>query len=186
MPDATRPVVALLRGVNVGGVKVPMGDLRTMLEGAGVEGARTFLQSGNVIVTPPPGGTRKLGKIIEDVIEEGLGLDIRVIIRTRSELAKIVAANPFIGSDVNPTMVHAVFLESKPPPDHVARLDPDRSPPDRFEVSGREIFVHYPGGSGRSKLNLAYFEKHLGVAGTARNWNTVTKLLSLLGGQSEE
>jgi uncharacterized protein (DUF1697 family) len=79
-------------------------------------------------------------------------------------------------------MVHAVFLESEAPPDRVAALDPDRSPPDEFEVSGREIFVHYPGGSGRSKLDLAYFEKQLGVAGTARNWNTVTRLLSMLDG----
>jgi uncharacterized protein (DUF1697 family) len=79
-------------------------------------------------------------------------------------------------------MLHAVFLESKPPSDRVARLDPERSPEDRFVVSGREIYIHYPGGSGRSKLNLAYIEKQLGLSGTARNWNTVTKLLSMIGG----
>jgi uncharacterized protein (DUF1697 family) len=182
MPDGGKPALALLRGVNVGGVKVPMGDLRGMLQGAGLDGARTFLQSGNVIVTPPEGGTRKLGKIIEEVIENGFGLDIRVIVRSKAELAKVVTANPFVGNGFNPTMVHAVFLESRPPSDRLARLDPDRSPQDRFEVSGREIFVHYPGGSGRSKLDLAYFEKQLGVAGTARNWNTVTRLLSMLEG----
>ncbi|HET7846525.1 MAG TPA: hypothetical protein VFL72_03465, partial [Acidimicrobiia bacterium] len=59
--------------------------------------------------------------------------------------------------------------------------DPDRSLPDRFEVRGREIFLSYPNGQGRSKLDLAYFERVLGVAGTARNWNTVTKLLTMLG-----
>jgi uncharacterized protein (DUF1697 family) len=182
MPDGDKPVIALLRGVNVGGVKVPMGDLRAMLQEAGLSGARTSLQSGNVIVTPPSGDTRKLGKVIEEVIEDGFGLDIRVIVRTKAELAKVVAANPFVGDRFNPTMVHAVFLESEAPPDRVAALDPDRSPPDEFEVSGREIFVHYPGGSGRSKLDLAYFEKQLGVAGTARNWNTVTRLLSMLDG----
>jgi uncharacterized protein (DUF1697 family) len=182
MPEGAKPAVALLRGVNVGGVKVPMGDLRAMLQEAGVDGARTFLQSGNVIVTPPPGGTRKLGKMIEEAIEDGFGLDIRVIVRTKAELAKVVAANPFVGDGFNPTMVHAVFMESRPSSDGVARLDPDRSPPDQFEVSGREIFVHYPGGSGRSRLDLAYFEKQLGVAGTARNWNTVTRLLSMLDG----
>lgn len=180
MPEGGKRVVALLRGVNVGGIKVPMGDLRTMLQEAGMGEARTLLQSGNVIVTPPPGRTRELGTLIEDLIEDGLGLDIRVIIRTKGELEKVVATNPFVGKGFDPTMVHAVFLESKAPPDRVDRLDPDRSPPDRFEVSGQEIFVHYPGGSGRSKLNLAYFEKQLGVVGTARNWNTVTKLLSML------
>jgi uncharacterized protein (DUF1697 family) len=174
-------VVALLRGVNVGGVKVPMGELRSLLESAGFEGARTFLQSGNVILSSPPGAT-DLGRVIEGVIRDGLGLEIRVMIRTRGDLAKVVAANPFDGPDVDPTMLHAVFLESKPPSDRVARLDPERSPEDRFVVSGREIYIHYPGGSGRSKLNLAYIEKQLGLSGTARNWNTVTKLLSMIGG----
>lgn len=180
MPETGRPVVALLRGVNVGGIKVPMGELRDMLVTAGLDGVRTYLQSGNVIVTPPAGGASTLGKLIEDAIQDGLGLDIRVIIRTKAELAKVMTTDPFTGPGVNPTMVHVVFLESKPGPDRIARLDPDRSPSDRFEVSGREIFVHYPGGSGRSKLNLAYFEKQLGIAGTARNWNTVTRLLSML------
>jgi uncharacterized protein (DUF1697 family) len=180
MSDSGNPVVALLRGVNVGGIKVPMSDLREMLEGAGLQGVRTHLQSGNVIVAPPGESPEKLDTLIERVIHDGFGLDIRVIIRTGSDLAGVVSANPFVGADFNPTMVHAVFLESKAPPDRIERLDPDRSPPDRFEVLDREIFVHYPGGSGRSKLDLAYFEKQLGLAGTARNWNTVTKLVALL------
>jgi uncharacterized protein (DUF1697 family) len=181
MPDTTQPVVALLRGVNVGGVKVPMGEVRKSLESAGY-GARTYLQSGNVIVTPPAGGRNRLSAIIEDLILDELGLKVRVIVRTRDELAKVVAANPFDEAAVNPTMLHAVFLEAKPAADRVARLDPSRSPSDRFHVSGREIYVHYPGGSGRSKFNLGYIEKQLGITGTARNWNTITKLLSMLEG----
>jgi uncharacterized protein (DUF1697 family) len=175
-------VVALLRGVNVGGVKVPMGELRSNLESAGMEGARTLLQSGNVIVSTPAGGTAKLGTAIEGVIEDWLGFRVRVMVRTREDLAKLVAANPFDGPDVNPTMLHAVFLESNPPAGRVSMLDPERSPEDSFVVSGREIYIHYPNGSGRSRLNLAYIEKQLGIAGTARNWNTVTKLLGLLEG----
>jgi uncharacterized protein (DUF1697 family) len=182
MPDSPEPVVALLRGVNVGGVKVPMSDLRGMLESAGLEGARTFLQSGNVVVAPPASGEAGLSSIIEDLILDGLGLKIRVLVRNRSELAKLVEANPFDEPDVKPTLLHAVFLESKPSADRVARLDPGRSPSDRFKVSGREVYVHYPDGSGRSKFNLGYIEKQLGIAGTARNWNTVTRLLSMLEG----
>lgn len=173
-------MVALLRGVNVGGIKVPMGELRSMLESAGLEEPRTYLQSGNVIVPAPPADPQQVSKMIEDSIRDGLGLEIRVITRTRGELAKVVEGNPFDGPEVNPTMLHAVFLESEPTADRVARLDPDRSPSDRFQVSGREIHVHYPGGSGRSKFNLAYIERQLGIAGTARNWNTVTKLASML------
>jgi uncharacterized protein (DUF1697 family) len=180
MPDTAEPVVALLRGVNVGGAKVPMGELREMLEGAGLKGARTHLQSGNVIVSPPRGAPAEVDRIIEEAIADGFGLKIRVMIRTGRELAKVVEGNPFDGPDVDPRMLHVVFLEAKPPPDGVDRLDPDRSPSDRFEVSGREVYVHYAAGSGRSKLNLAYFEKQLGMAGTARNWNTATNLLSML------
>ncbi len=182
MPEAGAPVAALLRGVNVGGIKVPMGQLRDRLEEAGLEGVRTFLQSGNVIVAPVAGDAVKLSRTIEDVIQDGLGLKVRVMVRTRDELAKVAGANPFHGPDVEPRLLHVVFLESRPSKGRVARLDPDRSPSDRFQVSGREIYVHYPGGSGRSKLDLAYFEGQLGVAGTARNWNTVTRLLGILDG----
>ena len=181
MPETPERVVALLRGVNVGGVRVPMPELRSLLELQGLSNARTHLQSGNVIVTPPSGDSDEIAGLIEEVISDSLGLTIRVIVRDRDEMAKTVLANPFLAPEVNPTMVHAVFLESAPARDRIAALDPDRSSSDRFSVEGREIFVHYgPAGSGRSKLNLSYFEKILGVTGTARNWNTVTRLLEML------
>ena len=181
MPEPPERVVALLRGVNVGGVKVPMAELRAFLDAHDLGEVRTHLQSGNVIVTPPSGDAGAVAGIIEKVISDRLGLDIRVIVRDRDEMAKTIVTNPFLGPEVNPTMVHTVFLESAPAGDRVADLDPDRSPADRFSVKGREIFVQYgPAGSGRSKLDLKYFEKVLGVTGTARNWNTVTRLFEML------
>ncbi len=181
MSETPERVVALLRGVNVGGVRVPMAELRSLLEHQDLGEVRTHLQSGNVILTPPSGEPGAVAGIIEKVISDSLGLTIRVIVRDRDEMATTVLANPFLGPDTNPTMVHAVFLESAPADDRVAALDPDRSPADRFSVEGREIFVQYgPGGSGRSKLNLSYFEKILRITGTARNWNTVTRLLEML------
>ena len=181
MPEAPLPVVALLRGVNVGGVRVPMGDLRSLLAREDMGEVRTHLQSGNVIVTPPTNGSSAVAGLIEKVIREGLGLSIRVIVRDRDQMGRTVATNPFLGSKANPTLLHAVFLESEPAPDRVAALDPERSPEDRFCVVGTEIFVHYgPAGSGRSSLGLSYFEKILGVTGTARNWNTVTRLHEML------
>ena len=181
MPEKEVRVVALLRGVNVGGVKVPMGELRSLLANEGLGEVRTHLQSGNVIVTAPSGNSDAVAGVIEKAISHGLGLSIRVMVRDRDQMARIVASNPFLGPDVNPTMVHAVFLEETPAADRVASLDPNRSPADRFSVSGQEIFVEYgPAGSGRSKLDLKYFEKTLGVTGTARNWNTVTRLLEML------
>jgi len=181
MPDR-QPVVALLRGINLGGHnRVSMPELRSLLVAAGFEDVRTILQSGNVIVTPPGKGVPRIGAAIEKAIEDGFGLGIRVMTRTREELAAIIAGNPFLDPGADPKFLHTVFLDTAPEQHRVGDLDPDRSPPDRFSVSGREIYVQYPAGSGRSKLNLDYFEKKLGVAGTARNWNTVTKLLALLG-----
>jgi uncharacterized protein (DUF1697 family) len=181
MSEKTAPVLALLRGVNVGGVKVPMGELKSLLAGVGLGEVRTHLQSGNVIVTAPFGNAGAVAEVIEKAISDGLGLSIRVMIRNRDQMAKIVASNPFLGPETNPTMVHAVFLDTTPAADRIASLDPDRSPEDHFAVTGEEIFVEYgPAGSGRSKLDLKYFEKTLGVTGTARNWNTVTRLLEML------
>ena len=72
-----------------------------------------------------------------------------------------------------------VFLSDRPAANAVAGLDPERSPPDEFRVRGREIYLHLPNGSGRSKLTVDYFERRLGVAATARNWNTLIKLIAL-------
>jgi len=183
MPEQRERVVALLRGVNVGGVRVPMGELRSWLDKEGLGEVRTHLQSGNVIVTPPSGDPGAVEGVIEKVIRDSLRLHIRVIVRNRDEMAKIVASNPLLRPGVPPRFLHTIFLDGAPAADRVASLDPDRSPADRFSVAGREIFVEYgPAGSGRSKLDLGYFEKTLGVTGTARNWNTVTRLLEMLEG----
>ena len=183
MPEATERVVALLRGVNVGGIRVPMGELRSLLDDAGLGEVQTHLQSGNVIVTAPSGDSGAIAGVIEKAISDGLGLNIRVMVRDRGQMAKIVASNPLLRPGMPPKFLHTIFLEGAPAADRVVSLDPNRSPADRFSVAGREIFVEYgPAGSGRSKLDLGYFEKTLGVTGTARNWNTVTRLLEILEG----
>lgn len=174
-------MAAFLRGINVGGRSLlAMADLKSALHGAGLADARTYLQSGNVVVTPGSGGPVELGKMMERAIERVAGRLIRVMVRTRDELDGIIAGNPLWDESLKPASLHTVFLEAAPDPDRVAELDPDRSPPDRFALSGREIYLHYPQGSGRSKLNLEYFEKTLGMAGTARNWNTVTRVRLML------
>jgi uncharacterized protein (DUF1697 family) len=174
-------MAAFLRGINVGGRSLlAMADLRSALDGAGLADPRTYLQSGNVVVTPRSGGPVELGETMERAIEGIAGRPIRVMVRTRDELDGIVAGNPLWDESLKPSSLHTVFLEAAPDPARVAELEPDRSPPDRFALSGREIYLHYPQGSGRSKLNLEYFERKLGVAGTARNWNTVTRVLLML------
>jgi uncharacterized protein (DUF1697 family) len=174
-------MAAFVRGINVGGRSLlAMAELKTALADAGLDDVRTYLQSGNVVVTPKSDDPGRLGTIMEEAIEARAGRRVRVMVRTGYELEQVVADNPLWASDLKPASLHTVFLEAIPDPSLVAELDPDRSPPDRFAVSGREIYLHYPKGSGRSKLGLDYFEKVLGVAGTARNWNTVTKVSRML------
>jgi uncharacterized protein (DUF1697 family) len=115
------------------------------------------------------------------VIADQFGLVVRVIVRSKKELAGVAAKHPLGAGQSDHSRLHVIFLGRAPGADRVAGLDPNRSPPDSFEVRGREIFLSYPNGQGRSKLSLDYFERELGVAGTARNWNTVTKLVEMMG-----
>jgi uncharacterized protein (DUF1697 family) len=181
MPEPTSRVLALLRGVNLAGRSMlSMAELKSQLDASGLPDVRTHLNSGNLLVLPGSTDPPELARLIQEVIRDHFDLDITVIIRTREELEDVVARNPLLEQGVTGTQLHGIFLAETPDERRVADLDPDRSPPDRFVVSGKEIYVHYPRGSGRSKLNLDYFERTLDVTGTARNWNTVTRLLEML------
>jgi len=173
---APKTYAVLLRGINVGGKnKLPMPALRTLLEG-GYDGVATYIQSGNVVLRSSL-AENALMRAVEKQIAEEFSLTIRVVVRTHAELERIAGANPFRSGE--PTGLHVVFLDSAPKPAAIATLDPDRSPGDEFSVSGSEIFLRYPNGSGRSRLTLDYLERRLGVTGTARNWNTLLKLVEL-------
>lgn len=170
--------IALLRGINVGGHrKVPMAGLRDALGKAGLGTVATYVQSGNLVLDAP--ADEATASAIEGVLADEFGLDdVPVVLRTGEQLSQIVARNPFPDeAEADPKLVHVVFLHEAP--ENGASLDPDRSPDDRFHLDGTELWVHYPNGSGRSRLDLAYIERALGVGGTARNFRTVTKLLEI-------
>jgi uncharacterized protein (DUF1697 family) len=172
--------VALLRGINVGGrTKLPMADLRALMETLGHANVVTYIQSGNVVFT----SAAKEAKVASDIaagVKQKFGYDLAVIVRTRAQLAKVVSGNPYLKSGADPSKLHVTFLAAKPSAAAIAKLDPDRCPPDEFVVQGREIFMLLPNGMGRTKLTIDYFEKRLGTPGSARNWNTVNKLLELM------
>ena len=176
-----RTYVALLRGINVGGrTKIAMADLRKLFAGLGGEDVTTYLQSGNVVFKSSAAAAVFAGSIEERIADE-LGLRVTVVMRTAADLATVAAKNPFADRGAEPTQLHVVFLSEKPAAARVRALDTTRGEPDEFRVAGREIYLHYPNGYGRSKITNAWFEKELGVAGTARNWRTVTKLAELAG-----
>jgi uncharacterized protein (DUF1697 family) len=139
-----------------------------------------YVQSGNVVFKGPVGRAELIGAI-EARISRDLGLDVTVLLRTRAELGKVVADNPFAGKGTDPAKLHVTFLTSKPGRDRVRELGETRAGQDEFRLVGREVYLHCPNGYGRTKLSNAYLEKRLGVAATTRNWKTVTKLAELTG-----
>lgn len=177
---AASTYVALLRAVNVGGRgKVAMADLREWCDDIGFEDAVTYIQSGNVVFSSPVTDVAGLSVALADRIEAGCGVRTSVIVRPASELAEVAASNPFLVPGAEPRRLHVAFLADAPAAERVAALDPDRSPPDAFAVAGRHVYLSYPNGSGRSKLTNDYLERTLATVATARNWNTVTKLVEL-------
>ncbi|HSB84652.1 MAG TPA: DUF1697 domain-containing protein [Ilumatobacteraceae bacterium] len=173
--------IVLLRAVNVGGRMLPMAELRKLLGSLGHSGVATYIQSGNAILTTSRRDRQALADEIAEEIERLHGLPVSVIMRTPEELQAVLAANPF-SSVVETARVVITFLSRVPDPADAGRLEPERFAPDRFELRGSEIYAHYPNGIGPSKLTLDYFEKRLRVRGTARNVNTVTKLIELAEG----
>lgn len=178
--SSPRTFVALLRGVNVAGRnRVSMPELRSALDSLGLEDVVTYIQSGNVVFRSRTGGAEKLAAAIEGAIAETFGIAVVVMLRTPAELAKVGAGNPFLRAGADPSKLHVIFLGGRPAPKAAAQLDPERSPLDEFRLDGREVYLHLPNGFGRSKLTVDYFERRLGVAGTARNWKTLGKLIAL-------
>ena len=172
--------VALLRAVNVGGRKVVMAELRDLLAGMGLEEPRTLLASGNAVFRSDAPAAELEGAI-EAAVQECFGLHSDVMIRTPAECAAALAEGPFQAeAKAAPQYAYVMFLKAAPSAAAVAALKAAVEPmPEGVEVSGREAWLHYPEGAGRSKLTNVLIERKLGVRGTARNWNTVGKLAGL-------
>jgi uncharacterized protein (DUF1697 family) len=171
--------IALLRGINLAGKRrVSMAALRELLDEAGYEEVRTHLRSGNVVLTSRVPAAR-LGKDLTRLISSGLGLDVDVIVRTRAELAKVVAADPLGKVVDNPSRYQVTFLEKAVSPKVARELAAADVAPEQVAVKGREIYAWHPDGLQRSKLAALLTDRRLGGTATARNWNTVTRLLEL-------
>lgn len=174
-------MIALLRGVNVGGsALVSMADIRRVAAECGYGNVRTHLQSSNLVFTTPARSTAQVAETLRTAIAESTSVQPEVMVRTREELREIVAANPFLDRGAEPTQLHVVFMPGNRP----ALLgDIDLAPfaPEEAVAVGRELFMHLPGGIGRSKLAAA-LSRSQGLKGTQRNWRTVTKLVDMADG----
>lgn len=164
--------IALLRGINVGGKnRVPMPELEECFRGLGATEVRSYIQSGNVVFRRSTVPERAE---VEAALNASFGLNLPVVIRTGEEMARVEADNPY--PEAEASQLQVFFLGDLPEATKVAGLDPQRSPGDRYQVFGREIYAHCPNGFGRTKLGIDYFERKLGTMATARNWNSVRTL----------
>lgn len=175
--------IALLRGINLGSRnRIAMADLRELLTGLGHGDVRTHILSGNAIFNSSRRGAPRLAAAIEAAIEERFGLHIAVLMRSRDELAAVVASNPFRDARRNPAKCFAIFLSADPARERLDALEPATYAPDEIRLGDRVIYAWLPNGVQGSKVLGLLTDKRLGVTTTSRNWNTTTKLLELAGG----
>jgi uncharacterized protein (DUF1697 family) len=163
--------IALLRGINVGGnTTFPMAELKAICEAAGLQNVRTYIQSGNVLFESAL-TEAQLVQVLEEAIKVKQQKHIPVMIRSLPEMEAVLVDNPF--PDAEPAKVGVLFL-SKPVSKDLFKnvMIPG---PEKVVVSGREIYIHYPDGMGRSKLKFPKMPEQ----GTMRNINTVTKLVKI-------
>jgi uncharacterized protein (DUF1697 family) len=169
--------IAFIRGINVGGKNpVPMATLRTVCEQAGLRGARTYIQSGNVAFRAPPRELTRAAAAIAKGIQARAGITPEVVVRSLDDLREIIAARPF---DADPAKLIVMFLGGVPAASACRAVEDLKPDPERLALRGREIFIHFPSGMGTSKLSTARIEKLAGHPGTCRNWNTVLKMAEL-------
>lgn len=174
--------IAFLRAINVGGIaKIAMADLRTLLAELGFADPQTLLQTGNLLFRAGKSSADQLESKLQRAITDRLGLTTDVFVRTASEWSQALAANPFPGAAADdPSRLLIMPLNKSPTKAAVKELQAAVTGPETVAAVGRELFIVYPDGIGRSKLTNKLIESRLGARGTGRNWNTALKIAALI------
>ena len=175
-------IIAMLRGVNIGPHKrIKMDALRAICKSLKLEDPRTYVQSGNVIFKTNESDLDALAAKIQKAIERRAGFTCDVILRTPDDFRRAIAANPFAKrKDIHPGKLLVTFLASEPAREaHATVKELSAKHPEELHLLGRELYIYFSNGAGKTKLPWSQVEKLLKVTGTARNWNSVTKMLEM-------
>ncbi|HVI03602.1 MAG TPA: DUF1697 domain-containing protein [Enhygromyxa sp.] len=180
---ASKPLhLALMRGINLGSKnKLAMRDLAAAFEQLGCSDVTTRGNTGNVLFRAPAKLLKRLPEQVTALLEQEFGVKSPVILRSHADLIAACEQNPFLAEGCDASKLHVAFLTVEPEPARIEELDPDRSPPDRFAVIGRQIYMHCPEGLARTKLSNAWFDSKLKTISTVRTWNVVNQLLARMG-----
>ncbi|HLK06651.1 MAG TPA: DUF1697 domain-containing protein [Candidatus Angelobacter sp.] len=174
-------IVCMLRGVNVGGHNlIKMDALKALCESLKLKDPQTYAQSGNVVFNSEEKNLAKLANRIQDAIEKSRGFRPGVVLRSAADLREVVARNPFAKrKDIEPGKLLVNFLAADPGKDAREKALAIKIGPEEMHLIGREAYIYFPDGQGRSKFPWPAIERALGTSGTGRNWNSVTKMLEM-------
>ncbi len=165
--------ISLLRGINVSGQKkIKMADLKKLYESINLSDVETYIQSGNVIFKSNDIDAKEISTKIENEIKKQYGFDVKILIKTPSELKNIIKNNPF-----NEEKVYVTFLFNNPEIISAAEINKDLKESEKYKIHNDVIYLFCPDGYGRTKLSNNYFEQKLNVSATTRKWKTINKLL---------
>lgn len=160
---------------------IKMADLATLYCDIGFIRPETFIQSGNVIFSSDKNiDIFNISSVIETEIYNSFGFSVPVMIRTIEELQTILSVNPFLQEEnFDPAKMAVIFLKENITESQRQKMADVDYPPDKFKITGREIYTFCPNGFGKTRLYTNFFENKMKVTGTARNWKTITTLLGM-------
>src|ERR1700733_2616342 len=174
-------LVAMLRGVNLGAHnRIKMDALRDLCGSLDLLDVQTYVQSGNIVFKTKERNLSAMAKKIRSGIEKKFGFSPEVILRSTSDMRDVVFRNPFAGvKNIEPGKLLVDFLSAEPTSEAYKSVRAIKTDPEKLHIIGRDMYIYFPNGAGRSKLSWPALEKILKTPGTARNWNSVTKLLAI-------
>ena len=175
--------LALLRGINVSGHNmIKMDTLKNLLENAGFQNVRTYIQTGNVFIDSDEDQAASVGFKIKQEIFKVLGLDVPVVMISKSDLQACFTNNSFaMEKECDFKKLYVAFVSKELQGSAINDLKISQFKPDEAQIDGNRIYIKYAIGAGNTRLDQKYIEKKLNVIATIRNWNTVINLLALYG-----
>ncbi|GAA3519657.1 DUF1697 domain-containing protein [Aeromicrobium panaciterrae] len=171
--------IILLRAVNVGPAQLPMARLREIAAELGATDVSTYIASGNLIADVP-GAPDTFDRALEQAIEKEFGFFRESISRTPTQLKAALDAHPFTVDE--PKYSYVSFLLDAPTAEAIAKAETYETGKDEWAIIGTEMHIKYANGAGRPEMKTDSIIRALKVAGTARNLNTVKKLIDLADG----
>ena len=174
-------VIAMLRAVNLAGHnRVKMDTLCSLCTSLKLRDPKTYVQSGNVVFRTSERELGRLAKRLEDGIEQKFGFRTDVIVRSTAEMRDVVDRNPFAKRrGIEPNRLLVLFFAVDPGAGAREKILTIKADAEELRLDGRELYIYFPTGIGRSKVSTPAIERMLRTPGTGRNWNSVMKLLEM-------